>query len=50
VLRNLGVAAVLLETGFLSNEEDARYLMSSQGRRAIATGIAESVVAHIGKR
>ncbi|WP_374389297.1 N-acetylmuramoyl-L-alanine amidase [Sandaracinobacter sp.] len=50
VLRNLGVAAVLLETGFLSNEEDARYLMSSKGQRAIADGIAESVVAYIGKR
>lgn len=50
VLRNLGVPAVLLETGFLSNEEDARYLFSSKGQRAIANGIAESVVSFVGKR
>ncbi|WP_181160135.1 N-acetylmuramoyl-L-alanine amidase [Sandaracinobacter neustonicus] len=50
VLRNLGVPAVLLETGFLSNEDDARYLFSSKGQRAIANGIAESVVSFVGKR
>jgi N-acetylmuramoyl-L-alanine amidase len=50
VLRNLGVPAVLLETGFLSNEEDSRVLQSERGQRAIANGIADSVVAYLGGR
>lgn len=50
VLRNLGVAAVLLETGFLSNEEDARYLFSSRGQRAIADGVGEAVVDYFARR
>lgn len=50
VLRNLGIPAVLLETGFLSNEEDARYLFSSRGQGAIAEGIAEAVVDYAGGR
>lgn len=50
VLRNLGVPAVLLETGFLSNGEDAAYLFSKKGQSAIAEGIGESVVSYLGKR
>lgn len=50
VLRNLGVPAVLLETGFLSNSEDAGYLFSKKGQSAIADGIGESVVNYLGKR
>jgi N-acetylmuramoyl-L-alanine amidase len=50
VLRNLGVAAVLLETGFLSNEEDALYLFSSRGQRAIANGVADAVVDYFARR
>jgi len=44
VLRNLGVPAVLLETGFLSNPEDSSYLSSARGQRAIANGLADAVV------
>jgi N-acetylmuramoyl-L-alanine amidase len=50
VLRNLGVPAVLLETGFLSNEEDARTLFSSRGQRAIADGVGEAVVDYFARR
>jgi N-acetylmuramoyl-L-alanine amidase len=50
VLRNLGVPAVLLETGFLSNSEDAEYLFAKKGQSAIADGIGEAVVAYLGKR
>ncbi len=50
VLRNLGVPAVLLETGFLSNADDAVYLFSKKGQSAIADGIGDSVVAYLGKR
>jgi N-acetylmuramoyl-L-alanine amidase len=50
VLRNLGVPAVLLETGFLSNEEDARYLSATHGQRAIADGLAEAAVDYVARR
>jgi N-acetylmuramoyl-L-alanine amidase len=50
VLRNLGVPAVLLEAGFLSNEEDSRVLFSSKGQRAIADGLADAVVDHFAER
>ena len=50
VLRNLGVPAVLLETGFLSNDADADYLFSRKGQQAIADGIGDAVVAYLGRR
>jgi N-acetylmuramoyl-L-alanine amidase len=50
VLRNLGVPAVLLETGFLSNAEDSSYLSSTRGQRAIANGLADAVVDHFAPR
>jgi N-acetylmuramoyl-L-alanine amidase len=45
VLRNLGVPAVLLECGYLSNEEDASVLFSERGRNALAAGIAKAAEA-----
>lgn len=48
VLRNLGVPAVLLESGYLSNADDAAYLFSKSGQRAIADGIADAVVRYLG--
>ncbi|WP_448580044.1 N-acetylmuramoyl-L-alanine amidase [Thermaurantiacus sp.] len=45
VLRNLGVPAVLLETGYLSNAGDAAILVSPDGQRRIATGIARAAEA-----
>lgn len=47
VLKNLGVPAVLLETGYLSNTDDARYLFSRKGQRAIAEGIADAAVRYL---
>ncbi|MCS6986999.1 MAG: N-acetylmuramoyl-L-alanine amidase [Sphingomonadaceae bacterium] len=43
VLRNLGVPAVLLEAGYLSNAEDARFLASDEGRERIARGLARAI-------
>jgi N-acetylmuramoyl-L-alanine amidase len=43
VLRNLGVPAVLLESGYLSNEEDSRILFERRTQTAIAEGIADAV-------
>lgn len=50
VLRNLGVPAVLLETGFLSNAEDSEVLFSRRGQQAIANGLAEAVVDYLDQR
>ena len=47
VLRNLGVAAVLLETGYLSNRADNDYLFSRKGQQAIANGIATSALRYL---
>jgi N-acetylmuramoyl-L-alanine amidase len=44
VLRNLGVPAVLLETGYLSNAADSQRLLQRAGQQAIAEGIARAVV------
>lgn len=43
VLRNLGVPAVLLESGYLSNEEDSRALFERETQERIAEGIADAV-------
>jgi N-acetylmuramoyl-L-alanine amidase len=45
VLRNLGVPAVLLECGYLSNSEDAAYLFSARGQKALGEGVARAAEA-----
>lgn len=45
VLRNLGVPAVLLECGYLSNAEDSAFLFSSEGQRKLGEGIARAAEA-----
>lgn len=50
VLRNLGVPAVLLESGYLSNAEDSAYLFSRRGQAAIAEGVADAVVSYLSQR
>lgn len=47
VLKNLGVPAVLLETGYLSNSQDSAYLFSKSGQQAIADGIADAVAEYL---
>lgn len=47
VLKNLGVPAVLLETGYVSNSTDGAFLRSAAGQRAIAEGIADASVAFL---
>jgi len=42
VLKNLGVPAVLLETGYLSNAQDSDYLFTRKGQQAIGEGIADA--------
>jgi N-acetylmuramoyl-L-alanine amidase len=42
VLREAAMPAVLIETGYLSNQSEANYLMSDEGRTAIALSIFNS--------
>ncbi len=44
VLIGASMPAVLVETGYLSNVREERYLASKTGQRAIAKGIADAVV------
>lgn len=48
VLRNLGIPAILLETGYMSNEADSRRLFSARGQRDVADGLAKAVIAWAG--
>jgi N-acetylmuramoyl-L-alanine amidase len=46
VLKTADMPAALLETGYLSNEEDARRLFSPEGQRAIAQAVLAALEAH----
>lgn len=50
VLKAPDVPSVLLETGYLSNEEDAKFLFSSSGQQRIATAVRRAVEAHFLRR
>lgn len=50
VLKAPDVPTVLLETGYMSNAEDARFLMSAKGQAAIAQGVVDSVDAYFEER
>lgn len=46
VLKAPDVPSVLLETGYMSNLEDSKYLFSEAGQRAIARGVRAAVEAY----
>jgi len=50
VLKAPDTPSVLLETGYLSNMDDARFLYSDAGQKAIAQGIKDAVEAHFARR
>lgn len=50
VLKAPDTPSVLLETGYLSNIDDSRFLFSSAGQKAIATGVKNAVEAHFARR
>lgn len=50
VLKSADMPAVLLETGFLSNADDARFLFSPAGQKAIARGLTRSVALYFAPR
>jgi N-acetylmuramoyl-L-alanine amidase len=43
VLRETAMPSVLIETGYLSNKEEAAYLMTVEGRETIASAIYKSI-------
>jgi len=49
VLKAPGVPSILFESGYLSNREDAAYLQSDEGRKAIATGMRRAIEAHFAR-
>lgn len=50
VLKAPDMPSVLLETGFISNSEDASRIASVNGQRAIARGIRRGVLAHFARQ
>ena len=43
VLQSTNMPAILIETGFINNDEDERYLNSEKGQQELAEGITEAV-------
>lgn len=50
VLKAPDVPSVLLETGYLSNEEDSKFLFSTSGQQRIAKAVRRAVEAHFLRR
>ena len=50
VLKAPDVPSVLFETGYLSNEADATFIFSKDGRESIAAGTARAIETHFAKR
>jgi len=49
VLKAADIPSVLLETGYLSNVDDAKLLLSKDGQRRIGEGIARAIEAHLAR-
>jgi N-acetylmuramoyl-L-alanine amidase len=47
VLKAPDVPSVLLETGYVTNSEDARFLFSDEGRTKVGEGIAKAIERHL---
>ncbi len=44
VIKNTSMPAILTEGGFVSNEKDREYLLSEEGREALANAIADGIM------
>lgn len=49
VLKSPDTPSVLFETGFISNRNDAEFLASAVGQRALARGVRDAVQAHFAR-
>lgn len=50
VLKAADTAAVLLESGYLTNPDDTRFLSSAEGRQRLAAGMARAIETHFARR
>jgi N-acetylmuramoyl-L-alanine amidase len=50
VLKAPDIPSVLLETGYLTNVDDSRFIQSPEGRQQIATDVRRAVEAHFARR
>jgi N-acetylmuramoyl-L-alanine amidase len=50
VLKAPDVPSILFEAGYITNEAEARFLASAEGRREIATGFRRAIEAHFSPR
>lgn len=50
VLKAPDIPSILFESGYLTNETDAAYLQSQEGRRQIADGMRRAIEAHFARR
>ena len=50
VLKAPDIPSVLLETGYLTNVDDSRFIQSPEGRQQIATGMRRAIEAHFARR
>src|SRR3546814_14766918 len=50
VLKAPDTPSVLFETGFVSNENDVAFLVSSAGQKKIARGVREAVQVHFARQ
>ncbi len=50
VLKAPDVPSVLIETGYMSNEEDSKFLFSTEGQKAIAVGVRKAVERYFERR
>jgi N-acetylmuramoyl-L-alanine amidase len=50
VLKAPDVPSVLIETGYMSNEDDARILFSKDGQKRIAVAVRRAIEAHFARR
>ena len=48
VLRNTAMPATLVETAFIDNEDNAKFLGSEDGQQKLAKGIAEGIMEYLG--
>jgi N-acetylmuramoyl-L-alanine amidase len=50
VLKAPDIPSILFESGYLTNETDAAYIQSEQGRAQIAAGMRQAIEAHFARR
>jgi N-acetylmuramoyl-L-alanine amidase len=50
VLKQATMPSVLVETGFLSNPKEEKYLLSESGQKEMATGISKGILKYFGKQ